>query len=438
MKTLRTFTICLFTSSALIVTPALAQDSETAALKEQLRVLTERLNQLEKKQAEAAASTKTVTSSQEEVVTAGDMPNSWKLPGTNTSFKFGGYVKADAVWNDNGYDGPFLNLTNIPLEGSAADNQDGRFFGNIRHSRINLSSSTPTDIGKVKTFWEVDFYGTNYGNPIVEGSEVRVRHAYGEVGKLLVGLTWTNFMDLDVYPESLDLVGPAGVVMNRRTQLRYTDTYGEHVTYALALENPTNQFTETASSAGDINLSQFPDATARVNYKDTWGVVGARALVREMSATNASGLQEDSEFGWGLGVHGKLNIGDKDSFSFGGQGGEGIGNYMFDVAISGNGNTFNGTDLNAQMAYGGYADYRHYWNDDWRSNFLLGYVGIDNEAALAGAAVTKELMSGHVNLIWSPVSQYRVGLEYMHGERELENGQEGDINRVMMSFMYLL
>ncbi len=57
--------------------------------------------------------------------------------------------------------------------------------------------------------------------------------------------------------------------------------------------------------------------------------------------------------------------------------------------------------------------------------------------ALTGLAVNKEVMSGHVNLIWSPTPNYRVGMEYMHGYRKQESGVDGDLNRVQASFMYL-
>lgn len=464
MRSLTNYSLSLLIgATTLLSSPAFAtpaQDAEIRALKEQLAALSERLEALETSKAQAPANTTAaplpagsvrntansisnpapqVAAGQEPVV-GGSTLGSFKVPGTNTSFKFGGYAKMDASYSSNGYDSPFIAFANIPIEGSNTDQQNGAFAGSARQSRINLSSSTPTAYGDVKTFWEIDFYGNlpNANPNTTNGDGVRIRHAYGEVGPVLAGFTWSNFMDMDSYPESLDLVGPAGVILSRQAQVRYTDSINDKVTYAVALEVPNTEFSSAGTLGTEMDLTQTPDLIGRVKYKDSFGHLSFSAMARRMNASYSNSSAESSEFGWGLGTNGKLLVGDKDSFSFGLFGGEGLGRYIFDVGVSGNGNSFVNGDLEAQMVYSGYADYRHYWSDNWRSNLLLGYVGIDNEGPLSGAAVNSEIMSGHVNLIWSPVPQYRVGMEYMHGYREMDNGQEGDIDRVMMSFMYLL
>ncbi len=63
---------------------------------------------------------------------------------------------------------------------------------------------------------------------------------------------------------------------------------------------------------------------------------------------------------------------------------------------------------------------------------------IDNATSLVGTTDNETIASGHLNLIWQPLKQYKVGLEYMHGHRELDDGTEGQLDRLQASFIYSL
>ena len=483
MNHMRTLTACLLSASSLFAYPAFAaDDAEMAALKEQLKAVTERLATLEQQQqkqqqaaapnpygfttlepaaggepvtatkasnkpmahASSASTSPQVTSGVEKKTVAGEgqpvvggsMPGSFKLPGTDTSVKIGGYAKLDAIEDiGTAYGGQFANFAAIPLDNSAQNKQSNQFNMHARQSRLNLETRTPTELGELKTFLEFDFFGSARGNAnTTNGEGMMLRQAYGQVGHVLAGQTWSNFMDLDAYPESLDYIGPAGLTFVRQAQVRYTDTFAKKYTYSLAVESPNTDF---APATNKVNLSDTPDLTGKLVYKDTFGQLALRGLARKLDAGDSVTGAEDNDFGWGLGASGKILVGAKDNIMFQGVYGDGVGHYLFDVANSNNGNTFIGDELNTQKAWGGYLAYQHYWAKDWRSNIMAGYTGIDNDTGLTGTGVNKEIMSGHANLIWSPMPSYRVGLEYMHGHRELESGVEGDLDRIQTSFMYL-
>lgn len=473
MRNLRSFSACLLVTACMSSAAFAASDEEVKALKDQLKVLTERLNALETQQkqdraglvslsgkpitpgapasktpmAHVASSTapqlatgaKPGVAGEGEPVVGGSMPGSFKLPGTNTSVKFGGYAKLDAIYDTNGYGARFANFAAIPLDGSAADRRNGRFNAHARQSRFNMETRTPTDLGELKTFFELDFFGgTAQGNAnTTNGEALQLRQAYGQVGHVLAGQTWSNFMDLDAYPESLDYIGPAGLTFVRQAQVRYTDTFADKYTWSVALESPVADFASDVVPETDVDASDTPDLTAKLQYKDTFGHLALRGVARKINASTATGA-EDSDYGWGLGISGKVNTWEKDNIFFQGVYGDGIGHYLFDVAISQNGNTYVANKVEPNNAWGGYLGYQHYWSDAWRSNLLGGYTGIDNGPATAYASSPNEtIASGHINLIWSPVPSYRVGVEYMHGYRELENGTEGELDRFQTSFMYL-
>ena len=477
MNRMRVFAAGLLAATSLTALPAFAaSDEEVAALKAQLKALTERLEALEKAPAPvnnngymsfsdkpavaakpgtpmahstsstapqlASGAPKTGVAGEGEPVVGGNMPGSFKLPGTNTSVKFGGYAKLDAIYDTNGHDAQFANFATIPLEGSAADNRNGAFNMHARQSRLNMETRTPTSIGEMKTFLEFDFFGTARGNAnTTNGEGMMLRQAYGQVGKVMAGQTWSNFMDLDAYPESIDYIGSAGLTFVRQAQIRYTDSIDDKLSYAVAIESPNADVLGQAS----VDASDAPDVTAKLQYKDTFGHVALRGLARKINASdNAVGTtgEEDSAYGWGLGVSGKILAFEKDSFMFQAVYGDGVGHYLFDVANSGpNGNSYIDGVVDTRKAWGGYAAYQHHWSDAWRTNLIAGYTGIDNDdyGALGAGAPNpnKEVASGHINLIWAPTPVYRVGFEYMHGYRKTESGLDGELDRFQTTFMYL-
>ncbi|HQY88054.1 MAG TPA: DcaP family trimeric outer membrane transporter, partial [Tepidisphaeraceae bacterium] len=65
----------------------------------------------------------------------------------------------------------------------------------------------------------------------------RLRHAYGEIGKFGAGQYWSPFMDVDVFPNTLEYWGPTGMVFFRNIQVRYMPIQGD-TRLTFALERP--------------------------------------------------------------------------------------------------------------------------------------------------------------------------------------------------------
>ena len=98
-------------------TPVTAQTVEE--LRAQISELSQRVDQLQNQN----VATPMIAPAQ--AVTAGSFPGSIKLPGTNTSFKVGGYVTFDLHWTSVQGLGDAFSTTAIPLEGSARAASDG-------------------------------------------------------------------------------------------------------------------------------------------------------------------------------------------------------------------------------------------------------------------------------------------------------------------------
>ncbi len=360
------------------------------------------------------------------------------IPGTNTTVKLGGYIKADFIADvGSDYGADFAKFAAIPLDGSAEDNKSSGFHAHARQTRINVTSNTPTSIGDITAFAEVDFYGTRGSDLVTNNHAPELRQAWGKVGNVLAGQAWTSFVDLGAYPESMDFGGPAGVTIMRQTQLRYTDNIDDSLSYIVSLENPSSDF-NNGSSDTVSGYERYPDLVAGLTKTGDWGHASLRGVLRDISVENETTGDSESTFGYGLSLTSKINIGEKDNLKLRATYGDGIGRYVYDVAVNGKAASYNNGDLETHEVYSGYAAYQRHWTDTLRSNFMAGYTHNDNATDLIGEGNNESVWSAHANLIWQPVKKYKVGLEYMHGERELDNGNEGSLDRVQASFIYSL
>ena len=95
-----------------------------------------------------------------------------------------------------------------------------------------------------------------------------------------------------------------------------------------------------------------------------------------------------------------------------------------------------GGDLEASDSTAGFVGLRHRWNDRWRSSVDVSGFEADNDPLNTGSEVTRRVHSYSINLLCSPVPEMTVGVEYMHAERELESGAQGDLYRFQFSAKY--
>jgi len=122
-----------------------------------------------------------------------------------------GFVMLDSGYdfkqeNPNWFD--VLRPTQLPsFKGEF--NPNGNVFAGVRQTRFGVKSSTPTAFGDLNTIFEFELFGTG-----VDAGQTtfRLRHAYGELGQFGAGQTWSPFMDIDVFPNSLEYWGPNGMV----------------------------------------------------------------------------------------------------------------------------------------------------------------------------------------------------------------------------------
>jgi len=444
---------------ALLASPAVA--GEVGDLKAQIEALQQRLDTVEVQQTKIVDTQERVAPAN--AVTAGDFPGSWKLPGSDTSISFSGYVKADFIHDfDRLTNSDSFGVSGIALDNTASARRDGRTRLHARQSRFRFDSRTPTDWGAMKTRIEGDFFGAGGNQNASNSTSFRLRQAYGQLGPVLAGQTFTTFSDTSTYADTVDFYGTSGAEFARQAVIRYSASLGEGMGLDLAVENPQSRilFANTGGTARSTNTNDnLPDLIARFKYSSSWGALNLSTVARRFEFDLGSGGSDEE---WGYGVHAGANVNIWEGGNLGviANFGDGIGRYITGglyrgaVASCTNdvnpGNAACSVDVDTLWAHGGMVRLTHRWTDSIRTNVHYGFVrtevptaqllkGPSVSAVVDGLNTDLDYLSG--NIWWSPVSRVNIGLEVMHGWRDSfqvdATDNSGEATRVQLGMQYV-
>jgi DcaP outer membrane protein len=322
---------------------------------------------------------------------------------------------------------------------------DGKTYFGVRQTRFGERSSFPTGLGELKTLFEFELFGTG-----VDAGQTtfRLRHAYGELGQFGAGQYWSPFMDIDVYPNSIEYWGPNGMVFFRNVQARWMPIKGDS-RVTIAIERP-GASADQGIYADRIELEgvrpQFdlPDLSWEARLGRQWGYVELAGIFRRIKWVDTNDDQFDlsgSVFGWGLNLSSNLKFGTKDVGRFQVAYGEGIENYMNDAPVDvGIRNNFQNpiTPIKgvALPVLGIVAFLDHKWNE--RLSTAAGYSMLDIRNS--DAQRPDAFRQGHyalTNILWTPVQNFMVGSEFQFGRRlNFRDGFNVNDYRIQFSFKY--
>jgi hypothetical protein len=327
----------------------------------------------------------------------------------------------------------------------------------------------------------------------------RVRHAYGSycfhnAHRIDIGQMWTLLYDQWSGGTTIEFNGPETTAQIRRPQIRYTYSH-DAWKFAASLESGATEYLDISpafagvgslsagSPSASYNTSQYrqahssflggisgngnqslPDLVAQVLYKKKHAYhFSLGAMVRELKVKKVTTkgpndpLFTGRKYGYGIAlggrayVHGKSNIFAQMNF------GKGIGTYIF--ALDGYGAAIDASRglMKTQFGYGFLIGGEHYWSDTWRSNLIYSQAranvadfiprgrsnvtGLDangNRITLAttGYSISKTMHQLYINLLWSPMEKFDVGLEYAYFHRETINNYFGYGNRFQFGAYY--
>jgi hypothetical protein len=323
--------------------------------------------------------------------------------------------------------------------------EDGRWFSSVRQTRFGVKSSFPTDVGELKTIFEFELFGTG----VDEGqTTIRLRHAYGELGQFGAGQYWSPFMDIDVFPNSIEYWGPNGMAFFRNVQVRWMPIQGNS-RLTIAIERPGasadgGRVADRIELQGVQGRFPAPDVSAEYRYGgEKWGYVEAAGIVRKIKIddTNTDQFDLDQDLtGWGINLSSNLKFG-KDTLKLSYLFGEGIQNYMNDAPVdvgakANPGNAITPVEGEVLPIQGLVIFLDHYWSDRWSTSVGYSRVDMDN-SNLQTPDAFKVGQYALGNLLFYPAKNVMVGGEFQWGHREnFLDGFESEDYRVQFSFRY--
>ncbi|MBP2316854.1 DcaP family trimeric outer membrane transporter [Azospirillum soli] len=385
-------------------------------------------------------------------VAAGKLPNSFLIPGTNTSLRIGGMARMhlavdfdSTMGNSQIVIGPYTDgFGGIPYNGTPQKSRSGQLQFEARESRLNFETLTPTAYGDLRTLIEGDFYGAGGSKLSTNSVSLRLRHAMAELGPFLLGQYWSNFADLGQGPDVFDFGGPAGLLAtNRLPQARYTHAINNKSQASISVEQPVqdwNGANGVTFVAGGNNIStnsidKTPDVVARYTYFDTWGRQSFSAAGRLLNYDTGLPRQSDDQFGFALGYQGRFNTVGKDNLYYSAIYVNGASRYM--TQISNVSAILDGNNLKNVTGYGGNIGYQRWWSDQWRSTFNAGFTKYDiPHPGGQYRNFASETQSLYANLMWSPIPRALLGLEYTYARIANDNGQKGDGQRLLFATQF--
>jgi DcaP outer membrane protein len=356
-------------------------------------------------------------------------PGFFRLPGTKTLMRIGGYAKTDFIYDlkPAGNADLFVPAT-IPAPQVTSINNSTI---SVRSTRVNLDFLVPTKSGDSYRFYlEMDFFGTNSTTP-------RLRHAYGQAKNFLVGQTFSNFMDPDAGADTLDDQGPNAMVAIRNPQFRYSLLVANKTTFSFSVEKPTSEVVFMTPEFNAEQNSPAPDGTLKLRHEMEGGHLQLSALFRDVAVFLPDGRHE-AVFGWGFNFAGATRLWGKDTIVYQAAYGNGIERYINDTSGLGEDaavGSLNNPHIQALPVVATYGALQHFWVERLRSSAIYSFVQVQNTEAQLGSVYHQGNYTGG-NLIWNPFGSLTVGGEFLYGWRNNKDGSTGNAPRFQFSAKY--
>ncbi len=250
------------------------------------------------------------------------IPGYFRLMGTDTFLRIGGYFKTDFIYDlkPAAILKSFIPST-FPIPAPPGVNNT---TVSIRPTRMNLDFLVPVKSSSVRFFIEFDLFGTNATTP-------RLRHAYAQANNFLLGQSFSNFMDPDSGPDTLDFQGPNSQVSIRNPQLRYTIPLKEKSSLSFSVEKASSDVAFKTPTFNSLPNSPTPDFSVKYRDEFTRGHVQLSGLFRDVAAYLPDG-RSDSVFGWGVNLTGAMKVVGSDVFVYQAAYGTGMERYVNDTS----------------------------------------------------------------------------------------------------------
>ena len=346
------------------------------------------------------------------------------------AFGIGGYVKATTSYDFAGIANDIDFVTyNIPVP-----------KGDFNKSQILMDASTSRlffklvgqnrALKKFSAYIETDFRGNNYS--------LRLRQAYVSFRGMIMGQTWSTFVDLAAIPPTIDFEGPTASVAARNVQFRYSIPFKDKWEFAIALENPN--YSATLNDFVQIAKQRCPDIPMYLQYKWKNGShLRFSGILRGMRYNNLLNAEGSTAFGWGVQMSGLANMTSKFTLYYQGVYGKGISKYIndlggnnLDLAIS-----ENGGELKPIPVAGGVIGLQYNILNNLFASINYSYLKLfDDGEILYSPSMYKQGQYLAANMFMTLDNDWQFGVEYLWGARKNQDDIKSYANRIQIMAQY--
>jgi len=354
----------------------------------------------------------------------------------DTTMFLGGRVALDTIYlhTANGATGgnnssdQFFNANNIPINQKG---ENAELTLTARNSKFWIKTRTPQLNGKpLLTLLEVDFWGSNGSETNSNSHNLRLRHAYILYNGWTLGQTNSFFVGSS---KPHTLLSPVDDVFMRQALIGYEKEF-QKSTLALSLEQAESVIMTSTGEKITVNDDRFPDMVARYTYYDNGHDLSLSLLARELRIAEENNIPiTESTFGYGINFSNTIPLYQNNILTFGIVGGKGIGRYMA-TSFFPSATLTSDQQLKRQESWGMHLGYEHLINHQLRLNVAGGKIETNPISTLD--TIDKSAWSGHFGLQYHPLKKFLLGLEYIHGERELQSNQVYSVDRLYLRTSY--
>jgi hypothetical protein len=335
-----------------------------------------------------------------------------------------GSVRYLAVYdNVNFKDKNSFNTFFIPTP--ATGDKIPNYYNGLSQTRLGFEITRSTEKGNVFIRLETDFAGAN---------GFRIRHAYGQINRVLLGQTWSLFSHVSALPSTVDFAGPTGSIVTKTPQIRYSapKLIGE-TNFAFALE----YLPPDLNIPDSLHIEAFqliPNITVRADRNFSWGSAQVSGILPVLSGIYNNQLELIP--GWGISASCVVNVWAKGKWYIQGVGGQAISKYFTDLAGNGFDIQFPGDgDYTSPFTYGFYATYEHRWLSVLYSNVTYGMNSLEKESFTPDNTYFKGY-TVRMNTFWEITEGAKAGGEIIYGSRENKDNATGNAVRFNLLFYY--
>lgn len=370
------------------------------------------------------------------------------IPGTDTCLRVGGWVRSE--W----YATSGSNSRALRLSGADVYTRAGHLTNTNAIAALILDARSNTAAGTLRSMAEV-----RYNLASGAGAAITVHRAFIQLGGLTVGYLQSFF---DFYANA-NILGqnPATIGSDQRTNaIAYTFDFGGGVSATLAAEDGTRRRTGLTDRLGNVIGAAagngyaghaMPDVVANIRVDASWGAAQLSGAVHQLrsqyavATLPAAAVFPDTSYGYAVQGGVTVNLpmlakGDaltiQAAYADGALGYLGLAATNTAGVLSGAVNSVVVNALGDTKNGSGYAimgDFLHYWTPSLKSAVFGGIAAVNYPAivdtanfGLAGGVRDLTVTNVGANLVWSPVNNFDIGMQFDATNVNLRGGGNSD------------